>query len=116
MLSGIAQSAVRSPTFTPLKHDRVSLATPGTEACGAGGGALRPKWREGQREVLGGYYPSGWPLPCCWLRSLRYARVARHLAEMVIDRVQCEDACAAVDFFSFSSCIFRRSRQRLTWS
>jgi len=30
----------------PLEHVRVSLATPGTEACDAVGGALRPEWRE----------------------------------------------------------------------
>jgi len=34
------------PTFTPLKHVWVSLATPGTEACDAVGGAFRLQWRE----------------------------------------------------------------------
>jgi hypothetical protein len=33
-------------TFAPLEHSCVSMATPGTEACDAIGGALRPKWRE----------------------------------------------------------------------
>jgi hypothetical protein len=46
MLSGIASGVVHSPTVEPLEHVRVSLATPGTEACDAVGGALRPEWRE----------------------------------------------------------------------
>ena len=32
--------------FPPLKHVRFPLATPGTEACDAMGGAFRPQWRE----------------------------------------------------------------------
>src|SRR5216683_6666432 len=47
MLSGIAFGAVRSPTVPSLEHGLSSLATPGTEACDAGGGAFRPQWREG---------------------------------------------------------------------
>jgi hypothetical protein len=31
----------------------VSLATPGTEACDAVGGALRPEWREWQGNEFG---------------------------------------------------------------
>ena len=46
MLSGIACSAVRSPTVPSLEHGLSSLATPGTEACDAAGGAFRPQWRE----------------------------------------------------------------------
>jgi hypothetical protein len=46
MLSGIAFSAVRSPTAPSLEHGLSSLATPGTEACDAAGGAFRPQWRE----------------------------------------------------------------------
>ena len=46
MLSGIASGVVHSPTVEPLEHVRVSLATSGTEACDAVGGALRPEWRE----------------------------------------------------------------------
>jgi len=46
MLSGIAFSAVRSPTVPSLEHGLSSLATPGTEACDAAGGAFRPQWRE----------------------------------------------------------------------
>ena len=45
-LSGIASGVVHSPTVEPLEHVWVSLATPGTEACDAVGGALRPEWRE----------------------------------------------------------------------
>jgi hypothetical protein len=45
-LSGIAFSAVRSPTVPSLEHGLSSLATPGTEACDAAGGAFRPQWRE----------------------------------------------------------------------
>jgi|SRR6267378_761783 hypothetical protein len=51
----------------------VSLATPGTEACDAVGGALRPKWREwpvrGTRRVLSERVAAkGWPreLPAIW--------------------------------------------------
>jgi hypothetical protein len=40
MLSGIAPGGVCSPTAEPLKHVWGSPATPGTEACGAVGGAL----------------------------------------------------------------------------
>jgi hypothetical protein len=32
--------------FPLLKHVRFPLATPGTEACDAIGGAFRPQWRE----------------------------------------------------------------------
>jgi hypothetical protein len=32
--------------FPPLKHVRFPLATPGTEACDAMGGAFSPQWRE----------------------------------------------------------------------
>jgi len=46
MLSGIAFSAVRSPTVLSLEHGLSSLATPGTEACDAVGGAFRLQWRE----------------------------------------------------------------------
>ena len=46
MLSGIARAVVRLPTFAPLEHVWVSLATPGTEACDAVGGAFGPQWRE----------------------------------------------------------------------
>ena len=46
MLSGIAFSAVRSPTVPSLEHGLSSLATPGTEACDAAGGAFGPQWRE----------------------------------------------------------------------
>jgi hypothetical protein len=46
MLSGIAWAAVYTPTFARLKHVLVSLAPPETEACDAGGGALRSQWRE----------------------------------------------------------------------
>jgi hypothetical protein len=46
MLSGIAFGAVRSPTTPSLEHGWSSLATPGTEACDATGGASRPQWRE----------------------------------------------------------------------
>jgi hypothetical protein len=46
ILSGIAFSAVRSPTVPSLEHGLSSLATPGTEACTAAGGAFRPQWRE----------------------------------------------------------------------
>jgi len=46
MLSGIACSAVRSPTVPSLEHGLSSLATLGTEACDATGGAFRPQWRE----------------------------------------------------------------------
>src|SRR5690348_2621343 len=53
------------------------MATPGTEACDAVGGALRPKWGSGHRGLLGGSYPSGWPLAFCRLLSLHYFRVAR---------------------------------------
>ena len=45
-VSGTASGVVHSPTVEPLEHVRVSLATPGTEACDAVGGALRPEWRE----------------------------------------------------------------------
>jgi hypothetical protein len=45
MLSGIACGAVRSPTVPSLEHGLSSLATPGTEACDAVGGAFRPQWR-----------------------------------------------------------------------
>jgi hypothetical protein len=38
------------------------MATPGTEACDAAGGALRPKWRESPSGAIGGSYPSGWSL------------------------------------------------------
>jgi hypothetical protein len=43
MLSGIAFSAVRSPTVPSLEHGLSSLAAPGTEACDAVGGAFRPQ-------------------------------------------------------------------------
>ncbi len=46
MLSGLASGVVCSPTAAPLKHVWGSLATPGTEACDAVGGALRPQRRE----------------------------------------------------------------------
>jgi len=46
MSSGIALGAVRSPTLPSLEHDLFSLATLGTEACDAVGGAFRPQWRE----------------------------------------------------------------------
>src|SRR5947208_14942324 len=46
MLSGIALSAVHSPTVPSLEHDLFSLATLGTEACDAVGDAFRPQWRE----------------------------------------------------------------------
>jgi hypothetical protein len=46
MFSGMPFGVIRSPTSAPLKHAWGSLATPGTEACDAVGGALRPKWRE----------------------------------------------------------------------
>src|SRR5260221_1691910 len=39
--SGFTRQAV-----PPLKHVRFPLATPGTEACDAMGGAFRPQWRE----------------------------------------------------------------------
>ena len=42
MLSGIALGAVCSPTLPSLENDLFSLATLGTEACAAEGGALRP--------------------------------------------------------------------------
>jgi hypothetical protein len=45
----IASCAVRSPTFpelAKLEHDLSSLATPGTEACNAAGGAFRLQSRE----------------------------------------------------------------------
>jgi hypothetical protein len=38
--------AVLSPTLPALAHGLSSLATPGTEARDAGGGALKPQWRE----------------------------------------------------------------------
>jgi hypothetical protein len=41
-----SSGVVHSPTVEPLEHVWVSLATPGTEACDAVGGALRPEWRE----------------------------------------------------------------------
>jgi hypothetical protein len=34
------------------------MATPGTEACAAVGGALGPKWREWPSLAIGGYYSS----------------------------------------------------------
>jgi hypothetical protein len=38
----------------------VSLATPGTEACAAVGGAFRPQWREWpEKSVLGESHPNG---------------------------------------------------------
>src|SRR5258708_32814335 len=49
MLSGIALSAVCLPKLPSLEHDLFSLATPGTQACAAVGGALRPWGREGPR-------------------------------------------------------------------
>jgi hypothetical protein len=55
----------------------VSLATPGTEACDAVGGALRPKWREWPAGALGGSYPSGSPLACC-CRHERFHSEAAH--------------------------------------
>jgi len=39
-------AAVRPLTFASLEHSCVSMATPGTKACDAVGGALRPKSRE----------------------------------------------------------------------
>jgi hypothetical protein len=61
MLSGIGRgcsSPVRPLTFASLEHSCVSMATPGTEACDAVGGALGPKWRELPSRSIGGYYPS----------------------------------------------------------
>jgi hypothetical protein len=37
---------LRPLTFASLEHSYVSMATPGTDARDAVGGALRPKWRE----------------------------------------------------------------------
>jgi hypothetical protein len=45
--------------FPPLKHVRFPLATPGTEACDAMGGAFRPQSRELPAIVL------RLSLPCC---------------------------------------------------
>lgn len=45
MLSGLAFGVVHSPTVPSLEHGLSSLATPGTEARDAAGGALRPEWR-----------------------------------------------------------------------
>ena len=37
---------VCSPAVQLLEHVMPPLATPGTKACDAGGGACRPQWRE----------------------------------------------------------------------
>jgi hypothetical protein len=39
-------------TLISLEHGCVSLATLGTEACDAVGGALRPKWREWPSQAI----------------------------------------------------------------
>jgi len=45
-------AAVCPLTFASLEHSCVSMATPGTEACDAVGGALRPKWREWPSQAI----------------------------------------------------------------
>src|SRR5260370_37390274 len=50
----------------------VSLATPGTEACDAMGGAFRPQWRELPASVL------RLSLPCCPKRSRIDAKHGDH--------------------------------------
>ena len=66
----------------PLTFALHSQALPGTKACDAAGGEHRCV-EEGPSiaELLGGSYPSRWPLACCRLRSLHYFRVARSPGE-----------------------------------
>jgi hypothetical protein len=64
MLSGITSGAVRSRTLPAFEHDLSSLATPGTQARDAAGGAFRPhrrgwQWRGGQQRSLGECRPNG---------------------------------------------------------
>ncbi len=40
------------PTFPTLEHGLFALATPVAKTCDAGGGALRPKWREWPARAL----------------------------------------------------------------
>jgi len=53
----------------------VSLATPGTEACDAMGGAFRPQWRELPAIVL------RLSLPCCPKRSRIDAKHGDHFLQ-----------------------------------
>ena len=61
--------------FPPLKHVRFPLATPGTEACDAIGGAFRPHWREWPARAIRRVLPERWPLTCSRQRSLHYFSV-----------------------------------------
>ena len=61
--------------FPPLKHVRFPLATPGTEACDAMGGAFRPQWRELPAIVL------RLSLPCCPKRSRIDAKHGDHFLQ-----------------------------------
>ena len=61
--------------FPPLKHVRFPLATPGTEACDAIGGAFRPQWRELPAIVL------RLSLPCCPKRSRIDAKHGDHFLQ-----------------------------------
>jgi|HubBroStandDraft_2_1064218.scaffolds.fasta_scaffold06395_5 hypothetical protein len=67
--------------FPPLKHVRFPLATPGTEACDAIGGALRPQWRELPAIVL------RLSLPCCPKRSRIDAKHGDHFLQAVTYRM-----------------------------
>src|SRR5438876_9852443 len=77
MLSGIALSAVHSPTVPSLEHDLFSLATLGTEACDAVGDAFRPQWRERPAKEFRRISSQRHPRECRRLRRLHSYRVAR---------------------------------------
>src|ERR1043166_4069911 len=88
ILSGIAFSAVRSPTVPSLEHGLSSLATPGTEACDAAGGAFRPQWREWPGTDYWANLVRAGSLANFRLQHLFYFRVARH--PPAIDKVRRE--------------------------
>jgi len=77
MLSGIALSAVHSPTVPSLEHDLFSLATLGTEACDAVGDAFRPQWRERPAKEFRRISSQRHPRECRRLRRLHSFRFAR---------------------------------------
>jgi len=78
MLSGIASGL--SFARRRFRHQRMVLSCAGhsrSEDCDAEAARLGRSGGSGQRGLLSGSYPSGWPLACCRLRSLHYFRVAR---------------------------------------
>jgi len=52
MLSGIGRSYSSPADVRVIKAWLCLMATPGTEACDAVGGALRPKWREWPSQTI----------------------------------------------------------------